>query len=41
MNERWESQAIVAMDRFRTSDPEGWSGYLAKTGLWDNGRAPA
>jgi hypothetical protein len=35
LDEHWEAQAIAAMDRFRASDPEGWSEYLAEADRWD------
>jgi hypothetical protein len=35
LDEHWEARAIAAMDRFRASDPEGWSEYLAEADQWD------
>jgi hypothetical protein len=40
LDEHWESRAIAAMDRFRTSDPEGWSDYLAEADRWDQAQTP-
>jgi hypothetical protein len=35
LDEHWQAQAIEAMDRFRASDPQGWSEYLAEADGWD------
>lgn len=35
LDEHWEAQAIAAMDRFRASDPDGWSAYVANAAQWD------
>lgn len=39
LDEHWEARAIAAMDRFRASDPEGWSAYLAEADQWDRAQA--
>jgi hypothetical protein len=41
LDEHWEAQAIAAMDRFRASDPEGWSAYLAEADQWDKAQPSA
>lgn len=35
LDEHWEAQAVAAMDRFRTGDPQGWSEYLTDADRWD------
>lgn len=30
IDEHWRANAVAAMQRFRESDPEGWSDYLAQ-----------
>jgi hypothetical protein len=35
LDEHWEAQAVAAMDRFRATDPAGWSEYLAAADRWE------
>lgn len=30
VDEHWRAAALAAVDRYRTSDPQGWADYLAE-----------
>ncbi|WP_188316630.1 hypothetical protein [Solihabitans fulvus] len=40
LDEHWEAKAIAAMDLFRSTDPAGWSAYLAEADGWDRAAVP-
>lgn len=35
IDEHWERKALLAVDRFRQEDPEGYADYLGEMGEWD------
>jgi hypothetical protein len=41
LDEHWEAQAIAAMDRYRATDPSGWTDYLSDADQYDRAAAAA
>lgn len=40
IDEHWRATAIAAVRRYRESDPQGWSDYLAEAEEWAGADAP-
>jgi len=40
IDEHWRATAIAAVRRYRESDPQGWSDYLAEAQEWAGTDAP-
>ncbi len=40
IDEHWRATAIAAVRRYRESDPQGWSDYLAEVEEWAGADAP-
>jgi hypothetical protein len=40
IDEHWRSAAIAAVHRYRKSDPQGWSNYLAEADQFAGADAP-
>jgi hypothetical protein len=40
IDEHWQAAAIAAVRRYRESDPQGWSDYIAEAEEWAGIDAP-